>query len=243
LRTLTFSGGHANYTIPAGASVVSDPVLNFDGLGKAGTVLSVSLYLATGQTTNFITGHPGSRTTSFMAPGNLVAEPDLLAANATVAAGRVSSVAHWYFVAAVEAWLPVETASLVVVGDSITDGRGSTTDGNNRWPDQLLARMQAEGGGRDRFSVKNLAVVNKAAGGNRVLYDGLGPNALSRIDRDVLARPGVGYVIVYEGVNDLGTCSTDVTAQESVSVFFRFVFSVVLVRRLSITHLAVISWG
>jgi lysophospholipase L1-like esterase len=98
-----------------------------------------------------------------------------------------------------------------VIGDSLTDGRGSTTNGNDRWPDQLAARLQAH------RSTADVAVINEAAGGNRVLNDGLGPNALARFDRDVLAQSGVDAVIVFEGVNDIGTADATAQAQQAVT--------------------------
>lgn len=62
----------------------------------------------------------------------------------------------------------------------------------------------------------NIAVLNQGAGGNRILYDGLGPNALGRIDRDVLAQSGIRYAMIFEGVNDIGTAATDVHSQQVV---------------------------
>jgi lysophospholipase L1-like esterase len=202
LQQLTFSG-HTNFTIPTGAVVLSDPVA-FPV--KAQSILTVSLYLANGQTTNFITGHPGSRTTTYMAHGNLAGAVDV---NATTGAQRI---ARWYFISAVSAWLPVENRALVLVGDSITDGYGTTTNGNDRWPDDLLARLQASSSSQN----KALAVINQAAGGNRVLYDGNGPNAFGRIGRDALGTSAVRYVLLFEGVNDIGTCSPDPAAQASM---------------------------
>lgn len=79
-----------------------------------------------------------------------------------------------------------------------------------RWPDLLLARLQTES------CTSNIAVLNQAAGGNRVLADGLGPNALGRIDRDVLAQSGVGYVMIFEGVNDIGLAGTTAAAQAAI---------------------------
>ncbi|KAG8165450.1 hypothetical protein KVR01_005725 [Diaporthe batatas] len=206
LVPLTFSGGLPNFTIPNGARIISDPV---DFPVTAQQVLTISLYLASGQTTNSITGHPGSRTTSFYAPGNQTGEADLSADPAT------QSSAHWYFISAVEAYLPTSETSgaVAIVGDSITDGRGSTTDQNNRWPDNLVRRLQAANA---TALQRGLAVVNQAAGGNRVLADGLGPNALGRIDRDVLAQSGVRYVVVFEGVNDIGTAAATAAAQQAV---------------------------
>ena len=93
------------------------------------------------------------------------------------------------------------------MGDSITDGRGSDTDGNDRWPDLVLRKMQNDS------ATQNIAVVNQAAGGNRILYDGLGPNAVGRIDRDVLAQSGVRYAMIFEGVNDIGVADATVANQ------------------------------
>jgi lysophospholipase L1-like esterase len=100
-------------------------------------------------------------------------------------------------------------SALAIIGDSITDGRGSDTDGNNRWPDALVARLQ-------NSSSSNVAVLNQAAGGNRILLDILGPNALGRIDRDVLAQSGVRYAMIFEGVNDIGVAATDPATQQAI---------------------------
>jgi lysophospholipase L1-like esterase len=92
-------------------------------------------------------------------------------------------------------------AAVAILGDSITDGRGSTTNGNDRWTDVLSQRLRA------RKSTSDIAVLNLGIGGNRLLRDGLGPNALARLERDVLAQPGVRWLIVLEGVNDIGTAT------------------------------------
>lgn len=88
-----------------------------------------------------------------------------------------------------------------------------TTNANppngSSWPDLLLARMQSN-------SITNIAVVNQAAGGNCVLKDGLGPNALGRIDRDILAQSGVRYAMIFEGVNDIGTTENTTAAQNDI---------------------------
>jgi lysophospholipase L1-like esterase len=104
----------------------------------------------------------------------------------------------------------VDAAAVAVLGDSITDGRGSPTDGNGRWTDHLARRLQ-EGG------IRGVGVLNQGLGGNRVLHDGLGPNALARLDRDVLSQPGVRWLIVFEGINDLGTRSA--TAREMIGAY------------------------
>lgn len=196
LQTLNFSGNNS-VTIPNGALAVSDP-LNFPIAPES--VISVTIYLATGQTTNAITSHPGSRTGSWISSGDQTTSANFTDSSA------VESF-HWYFLSAVEAWSPKGTSSFIIVGDSITDGRGSNNNANGRWPDLVLRRMQHNG------KTKNIGVVNQAAGGNRVLYDGLGPNALGRIDRDVLAQSGVKYAMVFEGVNDIGTTADEAAAQ------------------------------
>ena len=91
-----------------------------------------------------------------------------------------------------------DAASIVALGDSITDGHGATTNGNDRWTDVLASRLQSSP------ATRNIGVSNQGIGGNHLLTDGLGPNVLARFDRDVLAPAGVRWVIVFEGVNDLG---------------------------------------
>jgi lysophospholipase L1-like esterase len=102
-------------------------------------------------------------------------------------------------------------AAVAVLGDSITDGRDSPTDGNGRWTDHLARRLH-EG----KWTAL-VGVLNQGLGGNRLLNDGLGPNALARLDRDVLAQPGVRWLIVLEGINDLGTRSA--TARDLIGAY------------------------
>jgi lysophospholipase L1-like esterase len=97
-------------------------------------------------------------------------------------------------------------AAVVCLGDSLTDGRGSTTDGNDRWPDVLADRLHASGR-------EHIGVVNQAAGGNRLLRDGLGIAALHRLDRDVLTVAGVRWLILFTGVNDIGLADATPDAQ------------------------------
>jgi lysophospholipase L1-like esterase len=185
---LTFSG-RPDVIIPAGADYWSDPV-TFEA--PALSNLAITLYLP--ELPAQQTGHPGSRTTSFVAPGDQVSAATL--ANA-------QPVTHWYNISGVDVVASSPSAAIAILGDSITDGRGSTTDGNNRWPDMLAARLQASA------ETRHLAVLNLGVGGNRLLNDGNGPNVLARLDRDVAAQTGVRYLIVFEGVNDLGTLTSD----------------------------------
>ncbi|WP_461017544.1 SGNH/GDSL hydrolase family protein [Streptomyces daliensis] len=197
-RPVTFHG-RASTSVPVGAQAVSDR-LPFEV--RAGTNLTVTMYLAEGQASDAITSHPGSRTTSYLLAGNHVTDGELPGATPTD---------HWYFLSGVEVEAPAGTDAVAVVGDSLTDGRGSTTNMNNRWPDQLFDRL------RSRPATAGTAVLNQAAGGNRVLNDGLGPNLLARLDRDVLAQSGVERLIVFEGVNDIGTAPATPAAQKDTA--------------------------
>ncbi|KAK9857396.1 Lipase [Penicillium brevicompactum] len=199
MRTLSFDGSE-NIAIPIGALAVSDPInLSI----KAGSPLMISIYLEDGQSGFSITGHPGSRTTSYLAFGNWVDAQNITDPS-------VQSTDHWYFISGVEALLPTHFKSFAIIGDSITDGRGSTTNANNRWPDLLLARMQKHN------STSNIAILNQAAGGNRILQDGLGPSVVSRLDRDVLAQSGIEVAMIFEGVNDIGVADADTTSQAEI---------------------------
>ncbi len=185
-KPLTFHG-NPSVTIPQGALIVSDPV-DFDLAPLSD--LAITIHVT--DPTKAITGHPGSRTTSYLVAGDSVTAADLPGAAHTD---------HWYYVDGIEVVAPKSAAAAIVVGDSITDGRGSTTNGNGRWPDVLARRLQSN------KRTRNVAVINQGIGGNRVLNDGLGPSVLARLDRDVLAQPGARWVIVFEGINDLGTHS------------------------------------
>jgi lysophospholipase L1-like esterase len=194
-RALSFSG-KSDVTIPAGAEAISDPI---DYPVAALSDLAITLHLDTPPAQQ--TGHPGSRSTSYFVHGDMVSAADLPDAK---------KVDHWYQLAGVDVAAPANAASVVVLGDSITDGHGATTNGNDRWPDVLAQRFQSS------TAQHVLGILNQGIGGNHLLTDGLGPNALARVDRDVLAQPGVRYLIVLEGVNDLGglTRTGEVTPEE-----------------------------
>jgi lysophospholipase L1-like esterase len=182
-RALTFSG-LPDVTVPPGADYVSDPI---EYRVAALSDLAVTIHLDTPPTTE--TGHPGSRATSYVVHGNVVS-----AANVADA----KQVEHWYQISAIDVLAGGRASAVVVLGDSITDGHGATTNANDRWTDVLAARLEAS------RKTRNIGVSNQGIGGNHLLTDGLGPNALARFDRDVLAQAGVRWLIVFEGVNDLG---------------------------------------
>ncbi len=180
IKPLTF-GGRASVTIPAGAEYYSDTVA-LKHPPRANLAISTHFASAPARQTS----HGGSRTTSFYVAGDKVTD---------AAWPEAAKVVHWYQIAAVEVKAPRTVGAVVAIGDSITDGYGVTTDGNNRWTDVLVERLQ---GG------KPVAVINAGIGGGRMLKDGLGPNLAARFERDVIARPGVTHAIVLIGVNDLG---------------------------------------
>jgi lysophospholipase L1-like esterase len=185
-EALTFAGS-PSVTIPAGADDYSDPVA-FGA--RPLSDLAVTLYLSVPPQRE--TGHPGSRETSFLVHGNHVAQARLPGA---------STVDHWFFISGVDVRQSAAGAAIVALGDSITDGHATADNSDTRWPDDLARRLQSSP------ATRGLSVLNVGTGGNRLLLDGLGPNALARFDRDVLAQTGVRYLIVLEGVNDLGTAT------------------------------------
>ena len=193
-RALTFNE-RADVIIPAGAEYISDP-LDYPVAPLSDLAVSLELESAPEQQT----GHPGSHATSYLANGAAVSATDLPSAQ---------RVEHWYFLSGVEVSAAPSAVAVVAFGDSITDGHGSTTDGNDRWPDDLAARLQHDA------ATRGTAVLNEGIGGNRLLLDGLGPNALARLDRDVLAQSGVRYLIVLEGINDIGMLTRAASADEA----------------------------
>lgn len=176
-------GGERAVTVPAGAEYVSDPVTM---PVKALSDLVVTMETAATPATPTV--HAGARATSFLVSGTHAADAGLSAPQTFV---------RWYFLDGVLVSGPgAATRSVVALGDSITDGHGATTDGNDRWTDVLAARLNGASNG--------MGVVNEGIGGNRVLLDGIGPSAAARFDRDVLANPAVTNLLVLEGINDLG---------------------------------------
>jgi lysophospholipase L1-like esterase len=184
-------GGQAATVIPAGAEVWSDPV---DLPFASGEDIAVSIHLPGAPMPP--SGHPGSRATTWFAPGDQTSARDLPGA---------LTAPRWLVLAAIEVFAP-EARAVAVLGDSITDGFGVQPDTNLRWTDHLAARLRAEPG------LAQVAVLNAGIGGNRLLLDGLGPNALARLERDVLSQPGVTHLIVLDGVNDLGMLTRDAPA-------------------------------
>lgn len=190
--SLTF-GGQKSVTMQAGEAVISDPV-KFKV--KERMNLAITIHYGSVSSTR-ITSHPGSRTTSYIAEGNT-----------TDFSSPVATTEHWYTISAIDV-IPTKKASAIcVLGDSITDGRGTTTNGQDRWTDQLSRHLLE--------NKMNISVLNFGLGGNCVLQGGLGPAAQNRYKRDLFDRAGVKYVILYEGVNDLGGARDGVETAEGI---------------------------
>jgi lysophospholipase L1-like esterase len=222
-KALTFRAAPA-IVIPPGEVMLSDP---FEYALPALTNVAVSIYFGNISATT-INGHPGSRTTSFIKSGKVAS-----AANMTGA----STTAHWYVITGIDVLADAASKAVVTLGDSITDGRGSTTDGNDRWPDNLAQRLITNA------PTAGGSVVNMGIGGNAIsrlrqtsarrvggvfqtlsppmspprplrqkgrggVWGGEGvffaPAAVNRFDRDVPNQSGVRWLMVFEGVNDIG---------------------------------------
>ncbi len=199
---LTFNGS-ATVAIPAGESVWSDP-FNFN----LSPLADVAVTTHFGDMSAAVTGHPGSRTTSYLQSGDAVTAADL---------PNAATTAHWYILNTIDVQSGNPGGAAVALGDSITDGRGSDTDKNDRWPDDLERRLQADP------DTANVAMLNMGIGGNCVLRGGLGPTALSRFDRDVLSQSDPRWLIVFEGVNDIGGSRNASVATNLIGAFGKFI--------------------
>lgn len=179
--SLTF-GGKKSITIEPGKLVTSDPVKFPMGTREN---VAITMHLGEASSTS-VTGHPGSRTDSYLIEGQ---GSDFTNAVKT---------AHWYIINAIEIKAEKKARAIVVLGNSITDGRGSTTNEQNRWTDNLSRRLLAN------KKTRRVSVLNMGLGGNCILNGGLGPTGKSRYPRDLFQQEGVKYIILFEGVNDLG---------------------------------------
>ena len=182
-KYLTF-GGSRSVTIEPGKAVYTD-VAQY----KLKPLQRLSVTISYGNTPVKATTHRGSRTTSYLAQGEVAPKADF---------AEVEKFEHWYSIAALEVEAPASTRCIACLGNSITDGRGTTTDAQNRWTDVLAEQL----GGK-------VAVINLGIGGNCVIRGGLSAPASERFDRDILAQQGVTDLIIFEGVNDLSGIKDD----------------------------------
>ncbi|MGE5447852.1 MAG: SGNH/GDSL hydrolase family protein [Bacteroidales bacterium] len=186
VTALKFNGS-PTVTMAPGTAITSDPVA-FHLTPRMDVAISIFF----GQTSQTVTGHPGSRTTSYLLSGNTISSVDF--------AGSVNTD-HWYVINGIDVKAPENAAAIAIIGNSITDGRGSETNKQNRWPDILSERLLKNP------STQHISVLNMGIGGNCVLKNCLGPSAISRFERDILNQKGVQWAVVFEGVNDLGGAS------------------------------------
>lgn len=190
-RYLKFNGKR-NLTISAGETAVSDPVA-YDLKPLQRLAITISY----GKTPVNATSHRGSRTTSYIINGE--AKPKTTFAN-------IEREDHWYNIATIDV-IANDCSAIACIGNSITDGRGTTTNLQNRWTDFFAEALQAS------ETTSNLAVLNLGIGGNSVFYGGLSDPAVKRFDRDCLEQAGVKTIVVYEGINDLGGTNNDAEAR------------------------------
>jgi len=211
-RPVTFAGGSQRLDLPVGQSASSDPVaLDYvDDPAKLlaqGQKLAVSFHIV--GTSGPMTWHAKAMQTSYVTP------PGAGAQSADESdAPFVYTTTSWYFLDALDAMAPSDTAVVAALGDSITDGTGSTLNGDDRWPDALARRLHAAYG-------TGISVVNAGIGGNQILGPAAysaqnpsagGPAALQRLDRDVLSLPGLSAVVFLEGINDIGAADASAEA-------------------------------
>lgn len=189
VKYLSFNG-KKNVTIEPGSTIYSDPVKY---ALKPGQRLTITIDYGN-RTPSNATSHRGSRTTSYIV--------DYLHGKAVKPAysgfGLQENVDHWYNLSALEVRTRMETPVVAILGNSITDGRGSTTNMQNRWTDFLSDALNKE---------KSFGVLNLGIGGNCVVEGGLSEPAMKRFDRDILSQEGVDRLVIFEGTNDIG-CST-----------------------------------
>lgn len=202
VHALTFNGS-ASVSVPAGAPIYSDP-LDLNVLPLSALTVSVFLTRHTGPSTT----HPDGNATAFISEEGDHTD-DVAIPHATTSTSRI-------FLTEVDVWSAASSiGSLVTLGDSITDGAVSGLDRNQRWPDLLAERLQ-----RQPYPMQ-VGVANAGIGGNRILHDvpelSYGPNALARLDRDVLSVPGLKWVILLEGINDIGHSTASRLPEQEVS--------------------------
>ena len=184
-RAVTFNG-NPGVAIPAGAPAVSEP-FGFPVPGLSS--VAVDIYVPPGGNPAAATPHVLGLQDAFVAPGDQTG---------AVALSGAAATGSRYLLSGMDVLKDRAGTTVVALGDSLTDGAGSTVNANRRWPDVLAQRLQGS------IVLNGVAVSNQGISGGRLLTDGNGPSALARFDRDVLARPGVRYLIVLIGINDIG---------------------------------------
>lgn len=183
-KTLKFNGSQ-EVTMQPGADITADP-LSFDLKPR----MEVAITISYGETSATMTGHSGSFTTSYLLAGDH-ATPDADFKDAV-------KTQHWYTIKGIDVEAAKSAGAVAVFGDSITDGNGSGTNKQDRWPDILEMALLKNP------ATKQVGVLNMGIGGNCVLSPGFGPSGIDRFDREVLQQAGVKWLILFEGINDIG---------------------------------------
>ena len=188
---LTFKG-EKGIIIPAGEEMYSDRIsYSLKSLSE----IAISIYF--GETPQRLSGHPGSRTFSFIEEGNKINNQEF---------SKEYKIDHWYFISALEVSSYPRKKTIVCFGDSITDGQGSATDKQNRWPDLLATKLHLN------LKTSEIAVVNKGINGNKITTQGI-----ERYTYDALDIKGVTYIMLLYGVNDINLLNA--TASEVISAY------------------------
>ncbi|MGP1378581.1 MAG: SGNH/GDSL hydrolase family protein [Prevotella veroralis] len=197
-------GKKRQVVIPAGKAVFSD-ALKF----RLQPLERVSITINYLKAPKEPTVHMGSRTTSYILRGVTNSYTDFTTA---------FKEDHWFNISAIDV-LDATASSIAILGNSITDGKGSTTNAQDRWPDFLSAALN-NGAGFNLFKVGKTGILNLGIGNNRILSVGLGAPGKERFDRDILAQRGLRAVIIFEAINDIGTSTIpDETARKLVEAY------------------------
>ena len=179
--------GQTQVTIPAGKRVVSD-ALSFE----LQPLEKIAITMNYGRAPSVPTVHMGSRTTSYILKGVSTARSNF------APSFREN---HWFNIASI-AVFDLTAKAIGIIGNSITDGKGTTDNANNRWTDVLAEQLQK------RHGVTTRGILNLGIGNNRVtVAGGFGILAKQRFNRDILMQPGIETVVIFEGVNDIGAAS------------------------------------
>lgn len=179
-------GNSYKTVIPAGKQIVSD-ALKF----KLRSLERVAITINYTSAPEIPTVHMGSRTTSYIMKG---------VTNAHSNFAKAFRENHWYNISGIDVYtMSNNMSAIAIIGNSITDGKCSTDNAQNRWPDVMSEMLQL------KHKITNQGVLNLGIGNNRVTVPGgFGALAKERFDRDILMQNGVKKVIIFEGVNDIG---------------------------------------
>ena len=180
--------GESSFIIPRGAVVYSD-VIHY----QVNAFESLSLNIFLPERSGPATTHRLSVQSAWVSAGNTTQAADL--------PPGTQSITFWHYVTAVDVFASEAVSTIVTLGDSITDGWGSTEDTHQRWPDIFAQRLRAQRG------MPVYAIANAGLSGNRVLHElspNFGENLLVRFERDVLALSNVSHIVLLEGINDIG---------------------------------------